>query len=69
MVKLVASGGDGPEFESQSSRGIFKNSVELQALANVSVTGVNYFWRIKKPGKWAIYYKVLITILSMELLL
>ncbi len=43
MVKLVASGGDGPGFESQSSRGIFKNFVKLQALANASVTSMNYF--------------------------
>ncbi len=43
MVKLVASGGDVPGFESQSSLGILKNFVELQALANVSVTSMNYF--------------------------
>ncbi len=55
----MASGGDGSEFESQSSHGILKNFVELQAPANTSVTGVNYFWRIKKPGEWAIYNKVL----------
>ncbi len=59
MVKLVASGGDGPVFESQSSHGILKNFVELQALANVSVTSMNYFLRIEKPGEWAIYNKVL----------
>ncbi len=33
----MASGGDGPGFESQSNHGIFKNFVELQALANVRV--------------------------------
>ncbi len=39
----MASGGDGSGFESQSSLGFFKNFVELQALANVSVTSMNYF--------------------------
>ncbi len=43
MVKLVAFRGDGPGFESQSSHEIFKNFVELQVLANVSVTSMNYF--------------------------
>ncbi len=43
MVKLVASGGDGPGFKSQSSHGILQNFVELQALANASVTSMNYF--------------------------
>ncbi len=52
-------GDDGPGFESQSSLGSFKNFVELQALANVSVASMNYFQKIKKPGEWAIYNKVL----------
>ncbi len=39
----MAFEGDGKGFESQSSHGIFKNFVELQALANVSVTSMNYF--------------------------
>ncbi len=39
----MAAGGDGLGFESQSSRGILKNFVDLQALANVSVTSMNYF--------------------------
>ncbi len=34
----MASGGDGPEFESRSRCGIFKNFVKFQALSNVSVT-------------------------------
>ncbi len=59
VVKFVAYRGDGPGFESQSGCGIFKNFVELQALANVNVTSMNYFESIKKPDEWAIYNKVL----------
>ncbi len=39
----MAPGDDGPGVESQSSHGIFKNFVELQALENVCVMSMNYF--------------------------
>ncbi len=35
--------GDGPGFKSQSSYRILKNFIELQAVANVSVTSMNNF--------------------------